>query len=480
VRRLPALILSLLVGAAALALCHLAAGPASASSLSAASGVCRNQFSGPNCGGSTQPAAGTPGVANSEVSSIASSLTTPTRAFGSVKSDVVDAVIAVGLFPFIMFPANLFNSTFEENYADIAAWWEKWTALVLPVPLRRAVRNGYGKAKGFLLGILGLAGRSKEQRLEREQVTFIAVLLVGALLGAMLDPWFGPNFRTVVLYLAILIALLAGVTLSALMTLGYHRARKHGKVNYKLEALPVGLAIAVVCVVISRATGFRPGYLYGVICGVSFGRKLAKDEEGHVIALSAWLTVGVATLAWLAWATITDDANKSGSFLGTVFLDDFLASLFVSALVGTVISLFPLKFLPGHKLQSWHKGAWAATFLGTLFVMVQVLLRPYSGPSGRSHVPLVTTIVLFVLFAGGSLLFHEHFVRKGRLPAAASAAEATIGPDESEGLASRDAAPSPDATARTWDDPRAPVETPSPATASAPNEGSRDHGAGSN
>jgi hypothetical protein len=34
------------------------------------------------------------------------------------------------------------------------------------------------------------------------------------------------------------------------MTLGHHRAGKHGKVTYKLEALPVGLAIAVVCPVI--------------------------------------------------------------------------------------------------------------------------------------------------------------------------------------------------------------------------------------
>ena len=453
-RRLPALVLFLLAAVGSFALWHLMTAPASASGVpSAAAGVCRNQSSGPNCGG-PQPTA-----ANTEVSSIAASLATPARAFGSVKSDVVDAVIAVGLFQFIMFPANLFNSTFEENYAEVAAWWEKWTILALPLPLRRVTRNGCRKAKAVLLRSLGLAGRSRKKRLEREQATFITVLLVGALLGTMLDPWFGFNVRTVVLYLAILIAMVAGVALSALMTDGYHRARKHGKVTFKLEALPVGLAIAVICVVISRATGFEPGYLYGVICGVSFARKLAVREEGHVIALSAWLTVGAAVLAWLAWASITDDASKSGSFLGTVFIDDFLASVFVSGLVGTVISLFPLKFLPGHKLQSWHKGVWAATFLVTLFVMVQVLLRPYSGPAGRSHAPLVTTIVLFLLFAGGSLLFHQHFVRKGRVLAAASRAQATISPDEHEELLSRDTAPGLDAPARTEAHP-APTRPP--------------------
>jgi len=447
-RRLPAFVLLLVIGASWVALSRGWSGTASAASdPSAAAGVCRNASSGPNCGGSSPSPTGAP--ANPDVSSIASSLATPARAFGSIKSDAVDAVIAIGLFQFIVFPANLFNSTFEENYADIAAWWEKWTALVFPVPLRRAAGKVYRKAKAILFKSLALAGRSKTKRLEREKIVFVGVLLLGALLGAMLDPWFGFNLRTLVLYLAILVALSAGVGLSALMTIGYHRARKHGKVGYKLEALPAGLAVAVACVVISRTTGFQPGYLYGLICGVSFGRKLTGHEEGHVVALSAWLTVGVAVLAWLAWAAITDNASKSGSFLGTVFLDDFLASLFVSGLVGTVISLFPLKFLPGHKLESWHKGAWAATFLVTLFVMVQVLLRPYSGPGGRSHSPMVTTIALFLVFAGGSLLFHNHFVRKGRLRAGAAMADGVVTPSEDEEALNLECAPNLQATEST-------------------------------
>ena len=138
------------------------------------------------------------------------------------------------------------------------------------------------------------------------------------------------------------------------------------------------------------------------------------DEEGHIVALGAWFRVALAIAAWIAWAAITHDATKPGSFFGLVLLDDFLASLFVSSLVGTVISLFPLRFLPGEKLKAWHLGAWAATFVATLFVLVQVLLRPHSTSSGPSHTPLVTTIVLFALFAGASLLFRDHFARKRR------------------------------------------------------------------
>jgi hypothetical protein len=355
-----------------------------------------------------------PATAGSEVSSIAASLASPSHAFSSVKSDVVDGLITVGLALFLTFPANLFNSTFQENYADMVAWWEKWTAIFFPLGLRRALGKLYRTVKGAALGALRLSGRSAGKRREREKATFASVLLVGSLLGALLDPVFGLNFRTVISFVAIVIAMAAGVALSGFITVGYHRARKHGKVPYKLEALPIGLVIAAVCVVVSRASGFSPGYLYGVICGVGFTRELSANEEGHVVALGAWAKVALAVLAWLAWSAITHDASKPGSFFGTVLLDDFLASLFVSSLVGTVISLFPLRFLPGDKLRSWHKGAWAATFGVTLFALVQVLLRPHSTSSGPSHAPLVTTVVLFVLFAVGSVIFREHFARKHR------------------------------------------------------------------
>ncbi|HTV12606.1 MAG TPA: FGLLP motif-containing membrane protein [Acidimicrobiales bacterium] len=364
---------------------------------------------------------------NSRVSSIGSSLPTPARAFRSVSSDAIDLVITLGIALFITFPANLFNSTFQENYEDIVSWWGKWARRLFPPPLRRAVKSGLGKLKAFLLARLKLAGRSRAKRLQRENAIFAVVLVGGSLLGAMLDPSFGANFRTVLSFVSIVLALFAGVAISGLVTGTYHRARKHGRVAYKLEALPIGLLVAAFCVIVSRATGFRPGYLYGVIAGVSFARPLAKHEEGHVVALGSWLKVAIAVLAWALWAAITHDAGKRGSFFGLVLVDDFLASLFVSSMVGQLISLLPLKFMPGHKLQAWHKGAWAVTFLVTLFVVVQVLLRPGSTASGPSHAPLVTTVVLFVLFGVGSVLFADHFARKRRhLAASGGAAVITL------------------------------------------------------
>jgi hypothetical protein len=84
-------------------------------------------------------------------------------------------------------------------------------------------------------------------------------------------------------------------------------------------------------------------------------------------------------------------------------------------------------------LKAWHNGAWAATFGISLFILVQVLLRPNATELGPSHAPLITTIVLFALFAGGSLWFRQHFVDKRRrqADAAATIALVTPGPPDS-------------------------------------------------
>ena len=379
---------------------------------------------------SPAPVAPAPAISptNPRLGSVAASLPRPSRAFSPLSSDLVDAGITVGAALFITFPADIFNRTFEENYADIAAWWEKWAALLFPAWLRKGLKGAWRKAKRAVLRALGLAGRSAEKKRERSWAGFGAVIALGSLLGALLDPSFGANIRTLVNYLAIAAALVAGVAASGLVAGAYH-ARRHGRSPFKLEALPAGLLVGVACVAISRGTGFQPGYLYGLVCGVVFGRELARHEQGHVVALTSLAQVGLAFGAWGAWAGLTSYAQSPGSFLGAVFLDDFFAAFFVFGLVGTVISLLPLRFMPGHKLQSWHKGAWAAIFGVSLFVLVQMLLRPHAeltsaGLAGNPHTPLVTTLALFAVFGASSVGFRLHFVRKrGRAEAAAPAGE---------------------------------------------------------
>jgi hypothetical protein len=107
---------------------------------------------------------------------------------------------------------------------------------------------------------------------------------------------------------------------------------------------------------------------------------------------------------------------------GHGILDDLLASLFVGGLVGSVINLIPVRFMPGHALASQHRGAWMAVFGVAAFGMTEIVVFP-SRHNHAGHAPLATILVLFVLFGGGSLAFREYFSRRGELLELAAAAQ---------------------------------------------------------
>jgi len=333
-------------------------------------------------------------VHNEHQSSIARALASPTHAFSDVSSDIVNGVIAVGAVLFITFPANLFNQTFEENYADIRAWW------------RRRL--------GWLLRAKKTETNAAEAEAEAEAVkprAFAVVIIGGAVLGGLLDPEFGFNLRSVLTVVALALAICVGIAVPALVTQAYYRSR-HASARLQVRALPAGLAIAAACVFISRVSGFQPGYLYGVVAGVVLGRALARREQAHVIILTTLAVIGVSVLAWIAWAGLNGSAEDANANDMLVLFDDALAAIFVAGLVGSVIGMLPLRFLPGHVLKSWSIRAWAAVFGVSMFGLIQVMLRPNATEEGPSHTPLVTTLVLFTLFAAGTVAFRWHFIRK--------------------------------------------------------------------
>lgn len=334
-----------------------------------------------------------PTSSNPDLSSIARALASPRDAFSSVSADIVNATIAVGAALFVTFPANLFNQTFEENYADISAWWRRKVRW-----LRDPAADDAGKAHG------------KPERNVRPG-SFAAVVLGGALLGGLLDPGFGFNLRSALTVVALALAICVGIGIPVVVAQSFHRLR-HLSVRMQVRALPAGLAIAAACVLVSRVSGFRPGYLYGIVAGVVLGRSLSKRERGHLIVLTTLTVIAVSVLAWIAWAGINGSAQKADANDGLVLVDVALAATFVAGLVGSVIGMLPLRFLPGHALKSWNVRVWATVFGVSLFGLIQVMLRPHATSQGPSHAPLVTTLVLFVAFGVGTVQFRWHFIRK--------------------------------------------------------------------
>jgi hypothetical protein len=324
------------------------------------------------------------GAANSVVSSFSTSLPTPTAVGSSIPALLLSALLVLALVLLVVFPSQLFNRTYEENHERIRAWWEgrlPWT------------RSGRERAQTRAWhGAVGLA----------------CAVLVGAALGTLLDPKAGLNKRSAALFAGIVLSLLFSITLAAAVNATYRRVRKRGA-RWELRALPSGLVVAALCVLVSRVVNFHPGYLYGIIGGIAFAGALPRKEEGRLVALLSAATLAVAVIAWLLWVPAAAAAAQGNAGFGTALWANLLSALFVGGLAGVVIGLVPLRFLPGEKLAAWHWGAWSTVFALALFGMVQIMLRPQSASAHVASVPLWTTVGLFLAFGTASVAFWGYF-----------------------------------------------------------------------
>ncbi len=371
-------------------------------------------------------------------------LPTPAEAFSSPARIVASAIVSIAALLFITFPANLFNKTFEENYDVIVAWWEPRLRRLRRLWRNRAStggveNNGAGNDGNRNDGTEGNAS------LRRERLIFAAVVIAGAILGGLLNPKFGANSASANSFIATLLSVVTATALGAAVNIAYRRAKGYDLARH-FQALPAGLAIAVACVFLSRVSDFQPGYLYGVVCGVAFAGALARNESAHLVALGHLATIVVAVAAWFLWVPVNHAAMHHTGVFPLVILDDLLASLFVGGLVGSVINLIPVRFMPGHTLASWHRGVWTAVFGAATFGMTEIVLFP-STHNHAGHAPIITIIALFIVFGGGSLAFREYFSRRAKRIelAAAAAADHNDGGDSNDDRS--DDVPPPDPTA---------------------------------
>jgi hypothetical protein len=334
----------------------------------------------------TLGAPGAPIPPASVLSTVGGSLATPATLLGASLGSLVNALITVGLILLITFPSQLFNRTYDENHTRIRAWWEQ---------------------RMHWLGRM----RKREAHVDpsrRGLLSFTVVLGAGGVLAATLDPGFGMNLRSLALFIGAVLAIAAGVTVSALAA-GMYRRTNHHVGHWRLRALPSALLIAVACVLVSRITDFQPGYLYGLIGGVVFTGRLNAVQEGHEVAVASVGTLAVSIAAWLLWVPVSSAAAADPSSFGLALVENFLAALFLSGMVGLVISLVPLRFLPGERVAQWHWGAWAALFGVACLAVIEVMLRPQTRTAHQSVAPFWTTLGLFLAFGVASVVFWVYF-----------------------------------------------------------------------
>ena len=360
------------------------------------------------------PAVATP----TQVLPLASTISTPGAVFHSMKHNLLNAAITVGVIIFITFPANIFNRTFSANYEEIILILAGW---------RRRYHLPFGPKEPTAVTPNPDEDTTTAKMEEPGKVTawgFAVVLILGAILGGLLNPHFGLNRSSGEGILATLISFSIGAVLSWYVAQRFRRYHQYPTLSY-LQALPLGLVIAIICVAVSRLSHFEPGYLYGVVVGLSFAGSLKDNHNAHLTAISVGSTLVIALAAWFVWIPVNHLAQTHGTNALVVVLDDVLGSIFVGGLVGSVISLIPIDFLPGKIIAKWHRGAWAAIFFVATFLLIEVELRPDSGSTHPGHASLATVVALFVLFGGATFWMRWYFERRAHLKVAATDAVAT-------------------------------------------------------
>lgn len=292
---------------------------------------------------------------------------------GRVLTSAVLALVLVLLMPF---PAALFNSTLEANYAEVSGWFSF---------LRRGDRD---PAKSVVRGWRGFA------------------LLVGAIavLNAFLDPGLGFDRASLVLVAGLALSVAAVSLLSSLPSRLYHRRRFGDRAAVAL--FPLGLAVAAVCVVISRVTSFEPGYLYGVVAGFAFARDLNRGERGRITVATSGLLLVTAAAAFAVRIPV-HDAVLDGGGVPIQLLDTVLAAVFAAGIEANVLGLLPVRFLPGEELFAWSKAAWAAIFGVNLFAFLHALSAAGGGATTGASVTVAAA--LFLSFGAVSVAFWAWF-----------------------------------------------------------------------
>ena len=267
----------------------------------------------------------------------------------------IAAAIAIGLvlLLFAVLPAHLLNATIAEQYERFTRriprnlrrpkWFDRLTALMHRAPIA--------------------AG--------------LALTTITAFLFGFADPRFGFTIGSLRLILGLAIAM-AVVVYGVNAVTGLIMRRRWG-VDVVLSLRPLGLLLTVVGVVVSRALVFSPGFLIGLVVGLSIREKSASTQAWRAVLVRAGLTIGLGILCWLGFSIFSAHESESdvNHFGNQLFIETMVAIL-TEGVVALLIELLPFRLLEGQRLYERSRPLWAGIYLLAVVLFI-VAAVPWEG-----------------------------------------------------------------------------------------------------
>ena len=353
------------------------------------------------------------------------------------------AVVAAGVLVLVPFPSSLFNATLEDNYdevmaavARLRAWllglWASLVAWIRRLIASRRASRSTGPAPGAQPpgaasavpqaataqpALADVPAQAPVRRdVFRKPLGMLGFVCLSALFYAFLDPTFGISIESLGEVIGLAIGLLIirvayGVPLVVFSV-------RH-RIALTIRALPASLAVAVVCVLVSRLADFQPGYLYGVVVGFYYSREVTHEIEGKAEAVAAGTSLAAAAVAWFSLVLLRSGVGPSDAF-GGALVESAAVTIVVAGIENAMFEMLPLRFLPGAAVYEWNKRVWAVLLGLGVFAFAHVLLNPAAGTgylADTTRTSFATMIILLVAFALVSVLFWAWFrFRPSRVP----------------------------------------------------------------
>jgi hypothetical protein len=314
-------------------------------------------------GGSANGAGIAPNILTRALSPIADVAVHPNKIVSAIEIGLVLLLLAV-------LPAHLLNATIAEQ-SD-----------------RFERRFGKIKAPNWLFR-LGVWFRSAPV------VGGLIVTLVTAILFGFADPKFGFTLASLRLILACAIALfLVGYVANALTGV---IARAQWNVVAAVSTRPYGLILTIVGVLISRLLHFSPGFLIGLILGLTIQGKSAAGFAWRTVVLRSSIVLVMAIAAWIGYSTLTLGGNEGGTFWSALLVETLVA-ITTEGVVALLVELLPLRFLEGERVYAHSRVLWGIFYFLTLVVFVLAVV-PWEGNWDALHSSLWIWIVVLAAFA---------------------------------------------------------------------------------
>ena len=236
---------------------------------------------------------------------------------------------------------------------------------------------------------------------ERKWFVVLLILLYG-IIGAHINPevslW--PAAQVGIVVVAV-IGILLSVCLKDLSLYGIAR---RWRLLSSFQANITGFAVALICILVSRAFNLTPGYIFGIPVVFLVLSTLARNREGLFESIGmAWLLV-LAALAWVL-------APMLG---GYPILLDLTNLLFVIIIEDAFFEMFPLPHITGGIVYRWKRWLWFVLFAVVVFFLLHTMFNPQGTVASLAQTPpAAVTVLLLGCYAVGAMLLWL-YIRRGR------------------------------------------------------------------